>query len=179
MACRRQLRYHRLSNDRGVAMRIASLLIVAGLALVAPSGPMSIVMSVAAGMPAPVVAGDLEIGAYRAKAMLPGQPVGGGYLTIANKGAAPDRLMAVTSPSAGMVEIHVMEMVNDVMTMRPVEGGLEIPAGATVELKPGGTHLMFMMVTEPFKEGGEVPVTLEFEKAGKVELKLPVIGLGG
>ena len=67
-----------------------------------------------------------------------------------------------------------MEMVNDVMTMRPVEGGLEIPAGATVELKPGGTHLMFMMVTEPFKEGGEVPVTLEFEKAGKVDLELPV-----
>ena len=130
----------------------------------------SVAVSVAAEMPAPVVAGDLEISAYRAKAMLPGQPVGGGYLTIANKGAAPDRLIAVTSPSAGMVEIHVMEMVNDVMTMRPVDGGLEIPAGATVELKPGGTHLMFMMVTEPFKEGGEVPVTLEFEKAGKVEL---------
>jgi copper(I)-binding protein len=173
------LRYHRLPIDRGVAMRIFSLLIFACLALVAPSGPMSIVMSVAAEVPAPIVAGDLEISAYRAKAMLPGQPVGGGYLTIANKGTAPDRLTAVTSPSAAMVEIHVMEMVNDVMTMRPVEGGLEIAAGATVELKPGGTHLMFMMVTEPFKEGGEVPVTLEFEKAGRVELKLPVIGLGG
>ena len=160
-------------------MRISSLLVVACLALVAASGPPSVVMSVAAEMPAPVVAGDLEIGAYRAKAMLPGQPVGGGYLTIANKGAAPDKLMSVTSPSAGMVEIHVMEMVNDVMTMRPHGGGLEIPAGATVELKPGGTHLMFMMVTEPFKEGGEVPVMLEFEKAGKVELKLPVTGLGG
>ena len=160
-------------------MRILSLLVVAGLALVVPNGPASIVLSVAAEMPAPIVAGDLEISAYRAKAMLPGQPVGGGYLTIANKGTAPDRLTAVTSPSAGMVEIHVMEMVNDVMTMRPLEGGLEIAAGATVELKPGGTHLMFMMVTEPFKEGGEVPVTLEFEKAGKVELKLPVTGLGG
>jgi copper(I)-binding protein len=77
------------------------------------------------------------------------------------------------------VEIHVMEMANDVMTMRPLVGGLEIPAGATVELKPGGAHLMFMMVTEPFKEGGEVPVTLEFEKAGKVDLTLPVTGLGG
>ena len=96
---------------------------------------------------APVMAGDLEISAYRAKAMLPGQPVGGGYLSIANKGTAADRLVAATSPSAGMVEIHTMEIVNDVMTMRPVEGGLEIPAGATVELKPGGTHLMFMAVT--------------------------------
>jgi periplasmic copper chaperone A len=179
MACRPLLRYHRPSNDRGVAMRILSLLVVAGLALIAPNGPTSVAVSIGAEMPAPVVAGDLEIRAYRAKAMLPGQPVGGGYLTIANKGAAPDRLMTVTSPSAGMVEIHVMEMVNDVMTMRPVDGGLEIPAGATVELKPAGTHLMFMMVTEPFKEGGEVLVTLEFEKAGKVELKLPVAGLGG
>ena len=125
------------------------------------------------------MAGDLEISAYRAKAMLPGQPVGGGYLVDRQQGRGADRLIAVTSPSAGKVEIHVMEMVNDVMTMRPVEGGLEIPAGATVELKPGGTHLMFMAVTEPFKEGGEVPVTLEFEKAGKVDLKLPVTGLGG
>ena len=160
-------------------MRIFSQLILACLALVAPIGPSSVAMSVAAEMPAPVVAGDIEISAYRAKAMLPGQPVGGGYLSIANKGAAADRLMAVTSPSAGMVEIHVMEVVKDVMTMRPAADGLEIPAGATVELKPGGTHLMFMMVTEPFKEGGEVPLTLEFEKAGKVDLKLPVVGLGG
>jgi len=61
-----------------------------------------------------------------------------------------------------------------VMVMRPVDGGVEIPAGQTVELKPGGLHLMFMQVTEPFKEGQSLPVTLEFEKAGKVELTLPV-----
>lgn len=128
---------------------------------------------------APVTAGDLEITAYRAKAMLPGQPTGAGFLTVANRGAVADRLLSVSSPSAPMVEIHTMEVVNDVMTMRPVEGGLEIPAGATVELKPGGAHLMFMHVAEPFKEGAAVPVTLEFEKAGKVELILPVVGLGG
>ena len=161
-------------------MRRILVPIVACLALLAPIGPLWVAASMAAAtQPAPVVAGDLEISAYRAKAMLPGQPVGGGYLTVANKGAAPDRLIAITSPSAGMVEIHEMKTVDDVMTMRPVEGGLEIPAGATVELKPGGAHLMFMMVTEPFKEGGEVPVTLEFEKAGKVDIKLPVVGLGG
>jgi copper(I)-binding protein len=128
---------------------------------------------------APVVAGDLEITAYRVKAMLPGQPAGGGFLTIANKGQAADRLTAVTSPSAGVVEIHTMDVVNDVMTMRPVEGGLEIPAGAMVELRPGGQHLMFMSVKEPFKEGDTVPVTLEFEKAGKVEIEFPIVGLGG
>jgi periplasmic copper chaperone A len=160
-------------------MRRFLLPIAACLALLVPIASSSVAGAAAAAkQPAPVVAGDLEITAYRAKAMLPGQPVGGGYLSIANKGAAPDRLLAVTSPNAHTVEIHTMEMVNDVMTMRPVTGGLEIPAGATVELKPGGTHLMFKMVSEPFKEGGEVPVTLEFEKAGKVDLTLPVTGLG-
>ena len=152
--------------------------IAACLALLVPIAPSWVAGAAAAATQPAVVAGDLEITAYRAKAMLPGQPVGGGYLSIANKGSAPDRLLAVSSPSAHMVEIHVMEVVNDVMTMRPVTGGLEIPAGATVELKPGGTHLMFMMVAEPFKEGGEVPVRLEFEKAGKVDLKLPVTGSG-
>jgi uncharacterized protein YcnI len=121
-----------------------------------------------------VLAGDLEISGYWAKAMLPGQPAGGGYLTIANKGASADRLVSVSSPAAGMTEIHMMEIVNDVMNMRPVEGGVEIAPGATVELKPGGMHVMFMQVKEPFREGTTVPLTLEFEKAGKVELALPV-----
>jgi periplasmic copper chaperone A len=176
MAGRSGLRYlTAFPIGRGAVMRRILVPIVTCLALLA-LGPL---WAAAAAQPAPVVAGDLEISAYRAKAMLPGQPVGGGYLTIANKGTAPDRLIAVTSPNAHMVEIHEMKTVDDVMTMRPVEGGIEIPAGATVELKPGGTHLMFMMVTEPFKEGGEVPITLEFEKAGKIEIKLPVVGLGG
>lgn len=121
-----------------------------------------------------VTVGDLAITGEWARAMLPGQPTGGGYLTITNKGGEADRLVSVASPNAGKVEIHSMEMKNDVMVMRPVEGGLEIPAGAAVELKPGGLHVMFMAVTEPFKAGGSVPLTLEFEKAGKVEVTLPV-----
>ncbi len=123
---------------------------------------------------AAIVAGELEISAAWAKAMLPRQPAGGGYVTIANKGGEPDRLVAASSPAAGMVEVHTMEVVNDVMTMRPLEGGLEIPAGGSVELKPGGLHLMFMKVSEPFREGVSVPVTLEFEKAGTVQVNLPV-----
>ena len=120
------------------------------------------------------VAGDLEISAAWARAMLPGQPAGGGYLTIANKGAEADRLLGGETPAAGRLEIHTMEVVNEVMTMRPVEGGLEIPAGGTVELAPGGFHLMFMEVVEPFREGGTVAVTLQFEKAGPVVVELPV-----
>jgi copper(I)-binding protein len=122
-----------------------------------------------------VTAGSLEISGFWAKAMLPGQPTGGGYLTITNKGKEPDRLISVSSAAAGMVEIHTMQIVNDVMNMRPLAGPLEIPAGATVEIdQGGGMHLMFMSVKEPFKAGTTVPLTLEFEKAGKVELMLPV-----
>lgn len=126
-----------------------------------------------------VKADDLEISAAWARAMLPGQPAGGGYLSVTNKGAVADRLTGASSPTAGKVEVHEMKIENDVMVMRPVDGGLEIAPGATVELKPGGFHLMFMSVTEPFVEGGAVPVTLEFEKAGKVEVSLPVQAKGG
>ena len=121
-----------------------------------------------------VVAGDLEITSAWARAMLPGQPAGGGYLAVTNNGGEADRLVGGSTPVAGRLEVHTMEVVNDVMTMRPVEGGLEIPAGGTVELKPGGMHLMFLEVSEPFAEGGTVPVTLEFEHAGSVEVDLPV-----
>lgn len=128
----------------------------------------------------PVTAGDLEISSGWVRAMLPGQPAGGGFFIVTNKGAAADRLVAASSAKAGRMEIHTMEIVNDVMVMRPVAGGLEIPAGTSVELKPGGLHVMFMEVAEPFQEGGTVPVTLEFEKAGKVDLMLPVLkGQGG
>lgn len=128
---------------------------------------------------APVKAGDLEITGAWARAMLPGQPTGGAYLTIANMGSAADKLTGVSSPNAAKVEVHMMSMKDNVMVMRPVEGGLEIPAGQTVELKPGGYHIMFMGVKEAFKEGAFVPVTLQFEKAGKVELKLPVKSAAG
>ena len=128
---------------------------------------------------APVTAGDLTIAGGWAKAMLPSQPTGGAYLTITNNGGEADRLVGASSPNAAKVEIHTMEMSNNVMVMRPVEGGLEIAAGATVELKPGAHHLMFMKVSQPFKEGATVPVTLEFEKAGKVEIELPVMPASG
>ena len=116
----------------------------------------------------------LKITGAWAKAMLPGQPVGGGYLTIENTGAEADRLVSVTSSASPDIEIHEMKMEGDVMKMRELPDGLEVPAGGKVELKPGGFHLMFMAVAEPFKEGGTVKVTLRFEKAGEVEVSLPV-----
>lgn len=121
-----------------------------------------------------ITAGDLAISGPWARAMLPGQPSGGGYLVIENAGGGDDRLVAASSPRAGKVEIHTMTMQDDVMVMRPVEGGLAVPAGETVTLEPGGLHIMFMQVETPFAEGETVPVTLQFEKAGAVTVDLPV-----
>lgn len=123
---------------------------------------------------AAVAAGDLELTAGFTKAMLPGQPVGGGFITITNKGGEDDRLVSATSAQAGEVQLHEMAMEGEVMKMRQLTNGIEIPAGQTVELKPGGLHLMFFKVSEPFKEGATVNVTLTFERAGAVDVALPV-----
>jgi periplasmic copper chaperone A len=128
-----------------------------------------------AGAFTPVAAGDLEITVAAIKAMTPGQPVGGGYLTIVNKGKADDRLVSVSlDEGAKRVELHEMAMNNDVMTMRKLNDGILLPAGQTVEMKPGGLHLMIMGVKKPFKAGEVVHATLVFEKAGQVELAIPV-----
>ncbi len=123
---------------------------------------------------APLKAGDLEISGGWTKAMLPGQKVGGGFLVIKNTGSVDDRLVSAASPAAPDVQLHEMSVVNDVMEMRQLSDGVALPAGQTVELKPGGLHLMFMNVSEPFKDGAAVPLTLTFEKAGAVEMTLPV-----
>ena len=128
--------------------------------------------------PQAIEIGALKITGAWAKAMLPGQPVGGGYLTVENSSAEADRLLSVTSSASPDVQIHEMKMEGDIMKMRQLADGLEIPAGGKVELTPGGFHLMFMAVAEPFKEGGMVKITLKFEKAGDVEVTLPVAAAG-
>ncbi|MEX3011284.1 copper chaperone PCu(A)C [Hoeflea sp. TYP-13] len=125
-----------------------------------------------------VMVGDIHLSGQWTRAMLPGQKVGGGFVTITNKGGEDDRLVAVKTPTTDRAEIHEMAIVDDVMKMRPLADGLPVPAGETVKLKPGSFHLMFMAVEEPFKEGAMVPVVLTFEKAGDVELMLPVMPAG-
>lgn len=122
----------------------------------------------------PVTLGDLTLGGAFSRATPPGAPVAGGFLTIANAGAAEDRLVAASADFAGRTEIHEMAMEGEVMRMRALPDGLSIPAGGTVELKPGGYHLMFMELKQPLVEGETVNVRLRFEKAGEVELPLAV-----
>lgn len=120
--------------------------------------------------------GALNISLPFTRATLPNAPVGGGFLTIENEGPEPDRLISASSPAATDVQVHEMAMEGDVMKMRPLADGLELPAGETVVLSPGGFHLMFLGLKQAFVEGETVPVTLVFEKAGTVELALPVLG---
>ena len=71
-----------------------------------------------------------------------------------------------------------MAMDKGVMTMRPVQGGLSIPPGRSITLAPGGLHIMLMELKAPFKEGDKVPLTLQFEKAGTVDVMLDVQAMG-
>lgn len=124
-------------------------------------------------------AGSLVVEAPWARATPAGAKVAGAYLKITNTGSAPDRLIGGTVPFAGRFEIHEMATDNGVMKMRELPKGLEIKPGETVELKPGGYHLMFMDLTSGLKEGQSVKGTLAFEKAGKVDVEFKVGPIGG
>jgi periplasmic copper chaperone A len=125
-----------------------------------------------------VKAGDLVITQAWSRATPGGAKVAGGYLTIQNKGSAADRLIGGSADVADKVQVHEMATANGVMTMRPLDKGLSIEPGKTVKLGPGGYHLMLLDLKSPLKQGDKVPVTLEFEKAGKVKLTFDVEGVG-
>ena len=125
-----------------------------------------------------VKAADLVITQAWSRATPGGAKIAGGFLTIENKGTTPDRLVSGSADIVGKVEIHEMAMNSGVMTMRPLDKGLVIEPGKTVKLAPGGYHLMLMDLKQPLKQGDKVPLTLEFEKAGKVALSLDVQGVG-
>ena len=125
-----------------------------------------------------VKAGDLVITQAWSRATPGGAKIAGGYLSIENKGSTPDRLLKGAADISGKIEVHEMAMNNGVMTMRELDKGLAIESGKIVKLAPGGYHLMLMDLKGPLKQGDKVPVTLEFEKAGKVMLSLDVQGVG-
>src|SRR5258708_28829090 len=131
----------------------------------------------------PALAHDYKLGALEishpwTRATPPTAQAGGGFLVLTNTGTTPDRLVAVKSPAADKAEIHEMKMDGNVMRMRELDKGLEIPPGATVELKPGGFHIMFMGLKAPFAKDTKVPLTLVFEKAGSIDVELPSAAMG-
>ena len=107
-----------------------------------------------------------------ARPTVPGQQGGGGFLTITS--SAGDRLVGGSTPAAQRFELHTMAMKGDVMEMRQIDV-VDLPAGKTVELKPGGLHVMFIGLTQPLALGSKVPVTLKFEKAGELKVDFEVV----
>lgn len=97
------------------------------------------------------------------------------YFTIVNNGQAADRLLGASTPVAEKAELHRETMDNGIMRMRPVDA-LEIQPGKSATLKPGGLHIMLMGLDHPLKQGEVFPVTLIFEHAGKVDVKVLVQG---
>ena len=127
----------------------------------------------------PATAHDYTVGALKlvhpwARATPKGAAVGGGYLKITNNGSAPDRLTGGSFDVASRFEIHEMKMDGGIMKMRPLTDGLTIGPGETVELKPGGYHIMFMGLKRQLVEGERFKGALVFEKAGKIEIEFVI-----
>ncbi|WP_269499748.1 copper chaperone PCu(A)C [Castellaniella sp. S9] len=112
------------------------------------------------------------------RATPPGIQVGGGYVTVTNTGKQADRLVGASSPLAEKAEIHVSETIDSMARMRWLKDGVEIPAGKEVMLAPGGIHLMFMGLKQAIIKGEEVPVTLQFEQAGEIDVLLRAAKIG-
>jgi copper(I)-binding protein len=122
--------------------------------------------------------GDLTVTSPWTRATPGGAKIAGGYLKITNSGASADRFTGAKSEEADHLELHEMSMSDGVMKMRPLPKGVEIKPGETVEFKPGGYHLMFMDIRLPFKQGDTIKATLQFEKAGSLDVKFSVRALG-
>jgi periplasmic copper chaperone A len=124
------------------------------------------------------LASDILVMNAKARASLtPTATTGAVYFSVMNQGAVDDRLLSISTPAAAMAMIHETTMVNDVMKMRMVDGGWNIKAGSTTEMKAGGTHVMLMGLKAPLKTGDTLAMELVFEKAGVVKLNVPVGGV--
>jgi periplasmic copper chaperone A len=123
--------------------------------------------------------GDITVASPWTRATPGGAKVAGGYLKVTNSSTAADKLVGGTTDIAGRVEVHEMSMSGGVMQMRPLNAGLELKAGQSVELKPGGYHLMFLDLKRQLKEGDTIKATLQFEKAGTVDVTFRVGTVGG
>lgn len=121
---------------------------------------------------------DLVIEGPWARATPGGAKVGGGYVKITNSGTSVDRLIGGSLAVAGTVEVHEMRMDGGVMQMRRLADGIELKPGETIELKPGGNHLMFMDLKTGLVAGQPVAGTLVFEKAGTVAVEFAVAPIG-
>lgn len=121
--------------------------------------------------------GDLVIEHAYARASAGPAKNGAAYLTVRNHGTAEDRLVAARTEAAAAAELHTHVNHDGVMRMRPVEGGIPVPAGGEARLAPGGYHIMLMGLKAPLREGETIQIELTFEKAGSVTAGVEVEGV--
>jgi copper(I)-binding protein len=146
------------AGKTAVVVAVFALLGAALLACGAPAGPQIVVENVYARPAAAVGEGA----------------TGGVFMLLRNTGSEADTLIAAQCEVAGTAEIHETTMEGGVMKMRPVVGGIEVPAGGQVELKPGGYHVMLIGLTKDLQEGDRFPVVLQFQKSGKLTVEAEV-----
>jgi len=125
-----------------------------------------------------VTVGGMKISVPWARATPKGASVGGGYMTITNTGTAPDHLIGGSADIARGFEVHEMTMDGGVMKMRPVAGGIEIKPGQTITLDPSGYHVMLVGLKGQLKQGDHFKATLQFAKAGKVDVDFSIESIG-
>ncbi len=121
--------------------------------------------------------GEIEVARPWARATASTAKTGAAFMIIRNGGADTDRLVAVSGSVSRKAGLHESFMEDGIMKMRPADA-IEVPAGGMVALKPGGYHVMFMGLREPFKEGDSFPLTLVFEKAGKIGVSVTIMKAG-
>jgi copper(I)-binding protein len=115
----------------------------------------------------PVVASEIIFGPLKFRATVGSMSSSAAYVSIMNHGKMADRLLDATSNLARKTELHLMEMDNGVMKMRPVENGIEIPAGKTIHLAPNGYHVMLVGLNAPLTADSMFEITLVFQNAGE------------
>ena len=124
-----------------------------------------------------VQAQTVEVKNAWARATVQGQRATGAFMQITAPAAST--LVSVSTPVAGVAEVHEMKMDGDVMRMRPLTKGLELPAGKAVQLKPGGYHLMLMDLKLPLQKDTTIPITLTLRDSKGVQstqdLRVPVL----
>jgi len=124
-----------------------------------------------------VMASDVMVsGGFARASATPMAKSGAAYVTIMNHGATGDRLLAIASPAAGHIMMHGTKEENGVMSMSMVDG-VDLAAGATVKMEPGGLHIMLMDLKAPLIEGKTLSLELTFEKAGKLAVDVPIAGV--
>ena len=129
------------------------------------------------GLAGSALAGDISVSNAWSRASMGMARAGVAFLTLKNSGKVDDKLVSASADISKKVELHTHLMDNGIMRMRQVKS-IDVPAGATTQLKPGGLHVTFIGLKAPLKKGGSFPLTLNFEKSGSVKTTVTVHGGG-